>query len=79
LTPSFSKMWRRWVFTVCGDMNNVSAISRSVLPSEASWATGLPHQIQQLAGQIGGDYHPDRNQDGPQRDVPLLSGLEQAR
>jgi hypothetical protein len=24
-------MWRRWEFTVCGDMNNVSAISRLVL------------------------------------------------
>jgi hypothetical protein len=23
-------MWRRWVFTVCGDMNNVTAISRLV-------------------------------------------------
>src|SRR4029077_977365 len=42
LTPSLSKMWRRWVFTVCGEMNNVSALSRLVLPPQASSATAAP-------------------------------------
>src|SRR5579859_2851303 len=39
LTPSLSKMWRRWLLTVCGEMYSVSAISRLVSPSDASRAT----------------------------------------
>jgi hypothetical protein len=36
---NFSKMCRRWVFTVCGEMNNLSAISRLECPSAADLAT----------------------------------------
>jgi hypothetical protein len=39
----------------------------------------VPQQVDQLAGQVGSDDHPDRDQDGPQRDVAPVGGLEQAR
>jgi hypothetical protein len=39
----------------------------------------VPQQVHQLAGQVGGDDHPDRDQDGPQRDVTPVGRPEQAR
>jgi hypothetical protein len=39
----------------------------------------VPQQVDQLAGQVGSDDHPGRDQDGPQRDVAPVGSLEQAR
>jgi hypothetical protein len=38
----------------------------------------VPQQVDQLPGQVGSDDHPDRDQDGPQRDVAPAGGFEQA-
>jgi hypothetical protein len=39
----------------------------------------VPQQVHQLADQVGSDNYPGRDQDGPQRDVAPVGGLEQAR
>jgi hypothetical protein len=39
----------------------------------------VPQPVDQLPGQLGSGDHRDRDQDGPQRDVAPVGGLEQAR
>jgi hypothetical protein len=49
------------------------------MPGHEHQQHDVPQQVHELAGQVGSDRHPGRGQDGPQRDVTPVGGVEQAR